>query len=148
MDTVNPEQAQRVWNRVHPGASEKPAPVLESLIAGEWEASAAYLVLAKRAGGRHAATLQQLARQSRSRWACLQGMALLHTGKRPVHTHPQSPTGSAGEILRRCCSRAMEGITLYDQIKSRENTPILALLAQEQARDCRVLLELLGNWGD
>lgn len=146
METVNSEQAQRVWNRVRGTAPEKPEATLETLITEEWEASAAYLTLAKRTGGRHAPLLQQLARQSRSRWACLQGVNLLRTGKRPGHIHPGSPSGSSGEILHRCCSRAMDTIHLYAQLSSRENSPVLTLLAQEQTRDCRILLELLGNW--
>lgn len=148
METVNSEQAQRVWNRVRGTAPEKSAADLEPLIAEEWEASAAYLALAKRTEGRHTALLQQLARQSRSRWACLQGISLLRTGRRPGHIHPKSPAGSSGEILRRCCSRAMGTVELYGQLCSQESSPVFPLLAQEQTRDCRILLELLGNWGD
>jgi len=148
MDTINPQQTQRVWQRVLGPTAEAPCPELEGLIALEWEASSAYPILNRRTGGRFSPVFQQLTRQSRSRWSCLQGMELLRTGKRPPHIHPHSPGGSGREILQLCCSRALEAMELYRKICTARDSPILARLAQEQTADCRTLLELLGNWAD
>ena len=128
METVNSQQAQRVWQRVHtpPAQTDDTA----RLIAGEWETAAACTLLARR---------------SRSRWACLQGIALLHTGRRPPHSHPDTPGQSAAQVLGQCCRDALERAALYEQSAALP-APLAAHLAQEQTRDAKLLLELLGNW--
>jgi hypothetical protein len=145
METVNTQQAQRVWQRVH-GTQPEDSTIdpLPRLIAGEWESAAACLYLARRTGGKYAPTLRQLAQHSRSRWACLQGRTLLDTGKRPRHTHPAALSGLPAEILTGCCRDAQERIAQYSQCT--QLGPLAPLLSQEQARDCRMLLEILGNW--
>ena len=115
METVNSQQAQRVWQRVH----TPPAQTDD--------------------------TARQLARRSRSRWACLQGIALLHTGRRPPHSHPDTPGQSAAQVLSQCCRDALERAAHYEQSAALP-APLAAHLAQEQTRDAKLLLELLGNW--
>ena len=144
METVNSQQAQRVWQRVHNTKPDESGD-LSRLIAGEWETSAACLYLARRAGGKYTPILRQLAQNSRSRWACLQGRTLMETGKRPRHTHPAVPSGSPMEILTGCCRDAHDRIDQYSQYTGQLGY-LAQLLAQEQARDCRMLLEILGNW--
>ena len=143
METVNSQQAQRVWQRVHtpPAQTDDTA----RLIAGEWETAAACTLLARRTGGKFGPQLRQLARRSRSRWACLQGIALLHTGRRPPHSHPDTPGQSAAQVLGPCCRDALERAALYEQSAALP-APLAAHLAQEQTRDAKLLLELLGNW--
>ena len=145
METVNSQQAQRVWQRVHAPKGEPFTEEIHRLSAGEWEASAACLALARRAGGKFAPALRLLAQNSRSRWACLQGLALLRSGKRPQHTHPARPEGSPFDILSQCCRDGLERIDLYSRSPELPG-PLAATLAREQTNDCRALLEILGNW--
>lgn len=144
METVNPQQVQRVWQRLQ-GAAPEPSAALDRLIREEWETSAACLALARRSGGRFGPILRQLAQHSRSRWACLQGCVLQQTGKHPRHAHPQPLSGSSREILQRCLDQSLERIRIYRQLPE-PLTDIGQLLAREQAQDCRQMMELLGNW--
>ena len=144
MEHLHSEQARRVWNRVR---SEPESGTLEGLIALEWAMGAACPVLNRRMGGRCGPLLTLLARRSRSRWACLQGIAMLAEGRRPPHVHPSIPQGSAGELLRSMCAQAVETAGLYRQAAGEGDAGgVPAHLGQEQLRDCARLLELLGNW--
>lgn len=148
MDRIDPQQARQVWQRVQAGQSpEENEDALARLSAGEWEAAAMLELLARRTGGKYPTALRALAGHSRSRWACLQAMALLRDGKRLAHVHPDSTGAAAQELLRRCCENSLTRLHLYEAQTGRGGS-VMMLLAQEQARDYRALLELLGNWQD
>lgn len=145
METVNSQQTQRVWQRLYAQTDQSATDETGPLICGEWETSAVCTLLARRCSGKFAPQLRQLARRSRSRWACLQGFVLLNTGKRPPHSHPDPAQTSAVRLLENCCREALRRVSLYRQCPSLP-APVADLLAQEQARDARLLLEILGNW--
>lgn len=144
MEAMDPQQARRVWQRVR---GQEEAEDLGLLIAGEWESTAMCLELARRGRGRFAPALERLAGNGRSRWACLQALALLRNGKRPRHTHPGSVGGTPREILTACYTAGLERYRQYCA-GSEAYGPVMTTLAQEQLRDCRAMLELLGNWPD
>ena len=145
METVNSKQVQQVFQRMYTAKPQAEPDSLNRLIDQEWESAAFLLTLARRAGGKFSPQLRQLANHSRSRWACLQGLARLHTGKPPRHTHPRSPSGSPGELLRQCCRDAAQRVREYEDCAGACG-PVAQLLAREQTADCRTLLEILGNW--
>ena len=153
MDTIDPETAARVWQRVRAHSPEPPHPEcttrevgLTELIAREWEAAATYLQPSRRFQGKQNALLRKLAAQEQAHAACLKGIYTLLTGKPPKMAGAPAVTDDTQTVLRRCYGRQMQCLALYEQrTTDPEYGHIFARLAQQEKEHCHHLLELLGN---
>lgn len=147
MERIDPEKAQRVWQRVQssaPGAPREQG--LSELIAQEWTGAATYLLLSRRLQGKPTNTLRTIHQQEMANVACLKGIYTLLTGNRPaVQAVPPSPEDP--EItLRHCYGREMHSLAQYEQRSSDpEFGQVFARLAAQKRDHCRMVLELLGS---
>lgn len=118
-----------------------------SLIAGELGDSAAFLAVAKQFPGKNGDSLRRLAREQRSRAACLRGIYILITGEKPPVGVPE-PRREAPQIaLRRLFGRALQTMTAFEaRSTDPEYGTIFAELAREERRHCRALAEWIGDW--
>jgi len=145
MNTIDPQKAARVWQRVQGNAQLSDRELL-TMITREWTDSATFLQLSRKFSGQESAALRQLYEQTQAHVACLKGMYTLITGTRPAvkatpltGQHPQN-------ILRRCYGRQMQALADYEaKAADKEYGPVFARLAEREKDHCRTLLELLGN---
>lgn len=147
MDTIDPKQAARVWQRVRSDALEPTREEgLTELIAREWEAATTYLQLSRRFQGKQNALLRKLFEQEQAHMACLKGIYTLITGKRPNVAGVQPVTDDPQKVLRRCYGRQMQCLARYEQrTGDPEYGHIFARLAQQEKEHCHILLEILGS---
>lgn len=145
MQTVDPQKAARVWQRVH---TDAPAPEegLLSLIAQEWADASTYLQLSRRLSGKAATILRTLFEQEQTHVACLKGIYTLITGTHPKVAAVPLPQEDPEHTLRRCYGREMQCLAQYEQ---RSNHPeygkVFARLALQEQEHCRMVLEVLGS---
>lgn len=146
MESVNPELAQRVWQRVQ-GAGGGVAEEVRSLAALEQTQGAAYMQLSRRFVGKTAALLLQLGQRKRSCAACLRGIYRMLTGQAPAIA-PARPGLSehTPAALCRCCTREGE---LFHRINAQrshpEYGPVFGSLADQAQADHQTVLALLGE---
>lgn len=148
METIDPNQAARVWSRVRGETRDDETLTLEQLLKHQWEDAALYLQLAHRSTGREAAQFQRLHQQKQAHCACLKGIYRLLTGdvprlqKLPPSREPLETT------LRRCYQRELESLCAFQQ-RSQDPTygHVYTRMAQQTQEHCRIILELIGSMG-
>lgn len=145
METIDPGQAARVWQRVR-GETSPPEEDLERLIMQEWEDAAIYLQLSRRWSGKESAALYQLFRQERNHCACLKGIYTMLTGKKPK-LRPVRPAAEPLEAsLQKCYARELRALLAYEE---RSNDPkyghVFSHMRQQEQEHCRVILTLMGG---
>lgn len=147
MDKIDPEKAQRVWQRVQSTAPTTPREQgFPELIAQEWTNASTYLQLSRRMHGKSVNTLRKLHEQEMSNVACLKGIYTLITGSRPVVRAVTPTPEDPGNALRRCYGQEMRCLAQYE---SRTSDPeygqVFVRLATQKQEHCRLVLELLGS---
>ena len=146
METIDPNQAARVWQRVRGNSPEDSARNLEQMIIREWESAAIYLQLSRRCSGRDSAALYKLFQQEHAHCACLKGIYVMMTGQRPrlpAITPSREPLNTA---LRGCSGREMRELRSYEERAADPDYGYVFSRIRDQKRDhCRVLLELIGG---
>lgn len=145
MNTIDPQKAARVWQRVQ-GAAQPSDRELLTMISAEWTNAATYLQLSRQFQGKESAALRRLYEAEQSHTACLKGIYTLITGTRPV-VRATPLTGQDPEaVLRRCYGRQMQSLADYEaRAEDKEYGPVFSRLADQEKDHCRVILELLGN---
>lgn len=149
METIDPQMAARVWQRVRPGeeppvAETAPAP-LAALIAREYQLAEIFRELSARFPG-HQEALLRLHRRCRGRAACLRGIALLREEEIPPAPPQRLEERPLAAILGRCYGRSLEGLTEYSsRVSDREYGGVFQCLAQQLREQCQAILELLGE---
>ena len=145
MNTIDPQQAGRVWQRVRSGdrLSDRE---LQTMICEAWTMASTYLKLSRQLSGRAAATLRRLYEQQQANAACLKGIYSLITGTHPavkaLPVQGQEPTA----VLRRLYGKSMQALANYEaKAGDGEYGPVFARLADREKDHCRILLELIGN---
>ena len=149
METIDPQKAARVWQRVR---GEQPQgqdiAALSAMIAGEWADAAVYLQLSRSFSGKDAAALRRLFEEEQAHTACLKGIFTLITGTRPtIPAQPPAPAPTEA-TLRRCYGREMRCLTQYEaKSGDPEYGPVFSRLADQEREHCRILLEIIGRMG-
>lgn len=148
METVDPNQAARVWQRVRGNSPEADVSKLERMIALEWEDAAIYLQLSRRCSGREAALLYRLFQQEHTHCACLRGIYSMMTGeslRMPSVQHTAEPLKLA---LRNCYGREMQRLRTYEeQCQDPNYGYVFSRMREQEQEHCRMLLELIGSLG-
>lgn len=145
METIDPVQAQRVWQRVR-GETRPPEEDLERLIIQEWEDAAIYLQLSRRCAGRESAALYQLFRQEQNHCACLKGIYAMLTGNKPKLRPVRPAAEPLEESLRKCYARELRSLTAYEErAKDPGYGHVFAHMRDQEQEHCRVILALLGG---
>ena len=143
MQTIDPQKAARVWNRVQ---GVCPAEGLSDLIALEWLDALTYLTLSRRFQGRDSILLRQLAQQEQDHAACLRGIYTLINGTRPTVPTPAVPREDTQALLRRSYGSHMHRLARYE---ARQEDPqygqIFSHLAGQERTQCQQILSLLGR---
>ena len=145
MNTIDPQKASRVWQRVQ-GVNQPSDRELLTMIAREWTDAATYLQLTRQFTGKDSTKLRRLYEEEQAHTACLKGIYTLITGTRPnVKVLPiAGPDPEA--ILRRLYGRQMQGLAEYEAKSSDpEYGPVFARLADQERDHCRTILEIIGN---
>lgn len=147
MEQIDPQKAQRVWQRVR-GEEPANAPLtaLQSLAAAEWTQASAYLLLSRQMQGEEKELLRKLSRQEREHGACLRGIHAMATGE-PLSARGVPPEAQTPEaVLRKCYSRTLRAAGEYEK---RSTDPEYGCVFEELARQeraaCRMILQILGN---
>ena len=145
MNTIDPQKAARVWQRVQ-GAAQPSDRDLLTMISAEWTNAATYLQLSRQFQGRDSAALRKLYEAEQAHTACLKGIYTLITGTRPaVKATPLSGVDPEA-ILRRCYGRQMQALANYEaRMDDKEYGPVFARLADQEKDHCRTILEIIGN---
>ena len=145
MNTIDPQKAARVWQRVQ-GTDRLSDRELLTMIAREWTDGATYLQLSRQFQGSQSAKLRRLYEEEQAHTACLRGIYTLITGTQPnVKSVPL--TGQDPEaLLRRLYGRQMQGLAEYEtRTQDPEYGPVFARLADQERDHCRRILEIIGN---
>lgn len=147
METIDPQKAARVWQRVQADdPTQHGEQGLLELIAEEWTDAATYLHLSRRFQGKESAALRKMFEEEQSHTACLKGIYTLITGTRPNVRNLPPAQGDPENILRRCYGREMQCLARYEQRSSHpEYGQVFVRLADQEREHCRLVLELLGN---
>ena len=147
MDSIDPQMAERVWQRVRGTAPAGPdIQSLDVLIAQEWADSAVYRYLSRKFPGKTGTLLRQLARQEQEHLACLKGIYTLMLGTKPNIRTPPVPQAPPQQLLQRCYDRALQSLAQYE---ARAADPrfgqMFAHMARQEREHSRIVLELLGK---
>ena len=145
MNTIDPQKAARVWQRVQ-GAAQPKEQGLLTMIAREWTDAATYLQLSRRFQGKDSAALRRLYEEEQAHAACLKGIYTLITGSRPAVKATPPEIQDPEIILRRCYGQEMQCLAEYEaRSEDSEYGPVFARLAEQEKEHCKVILELIGN---
>ena len=145
MNTIDPQKAARVWQRVQ-GAAQPSDRELLTMISAEWTNAATYLQLSRQFQGRDSASLRKLYEQEQAHTACLKGIYTLITGTRPAVKATPLTGVDPEALLRRCYGRQMQALADYEaRIDDKEYGPVFARLADQEKAHCHTILELLGS---
>ncbi len=140
MNTIDPQKAARVWQRVQQGAPANiPAAqgtdtdALQQMLLQEWTDAATYLHLSRRVSGAHRTALYRMFQEEQTHAACLKGIYTLTTGSHPkVRTTPPEQESTV-VVLRRCYGREMRSLAQYEARSSDpEYGHIFARLAAQE----------------
>ena len=145
MNTIDPQKAARVWQRVQ-GNVQLSDRALTAMISAAWTTASTYLKLSRQFQGKESAMLRQLSEGEQAHIACLKGIYTLITGAHPaVRALPL--TGQDPEaILRQCYGKTMQILADYEnRAADPEYGPVFARLADREKDHCRALLEIIGN---
>lgn len=155
MNTIDPQKAARVWQRVQqsaPATPSAPAPqaidteALQQMILQEWTDAATYLHLSRRLNGPQRAALYRMFQEEQTHAACLKGIYTLTTGSHPkIRTTPLEQENTV-VLLRRCYGREMRALAQYEARSSDpEYGHIFSRLAAQEREHCKTILQLLGS---
>lgn len=145
MNTIDPQKAAQVWQRVR-GAARLSDRELTTMISNAWTTGATYLKLSRQFQGKESAMLRQLHSEQLAHVACLKGIYTLITGTRPTIKAAPLPYQDPEAILRRCYGRGMQALADYEsKTEDPEYGPVFSRLALREQDHCRSLLELIGN---
>ena len=145
MNTIDPQKASRVWQRVQ-GVNQPSDRELLTMIAREWTDAATYLQLSRQLQGKESAKLRRLYDEEQAHTACLKGIYTLITGTRPTVKAIPLPGQDPEALLRRLYGRQMQGLAEYEAKSSDpEYGPVFARLADQERDHCRTILEIIGN---
>lgn len=144
MESVDPQKANRVWQRVQGGFNAEDLIPLAAMEAGD---AVVLNQLSQRFSGKDAVLLRQLSAQANSCSACLRGMYQLRTDHYLPQTSAADPAGENTQaVLRRCYGKALQRIASYEaQTGEPQFGFVFAQLAQQKKEVCQALLTLLGN---
>ena len=145
MNTIDPQKAAQIWQRVR-GSARLSDRELVTMISNAWTIGATYLKLSRQFQGKDSTALRRLYEQQQAHVACLRGIYTLITGTRPsVKALPLSYQDPEA-VLRRCYGKQMQALADYEsKSEDPEYGPVFARLAQREQDHCRTLLELIGN---
>lgn len=149
MDHYDTGKTQEIWQRVYANRTPtQPQYDTDALIVSAFSAQALYRKLARQATPRDAAAFKELAATKQTQAACLNGMRLLSVGQ-TLATPPLScEGGSVSTILARCCVTEGRALREYElHTADHDHGAVWGILADEQRKICRTLLELLGRMG-
>ena len=145
MNTIDPQKASRVWQRVQ-SVNQPSDRELLTMIAREWTDGATYLQLSRQFQGKESAKLRRLYEEELAHTACLKGMYTLITGTQPnVKTLPLAGQDQEA-LLRRLYGRQMQSLAEYEARSSDpEYGPVFSRLADQERDHCRAILDVIGN---
>ena len=145
MNTIDPQKAARVWQRVQ-GAAQPSDRELLTMISTEWTNATTYLQLSRQLSGKDSAALRRLYEAEQAHTACLKGIYTLITGTRPAVKATPLTGADPEALLRRCYGRQMQSLADYEaRIEDKEYGPVFARLAEQEKDHCRTILEIIGN---
>ena len=151
MKGYDPQKAAQVWERVQGQKREperQPGDELPALIMAAQTAAMTFAHLARQASVKEAAVLQRLAREEQAHAACLKGMYILMTGKKPEVRTPPVEKETRETALRRCYGEQMRSMRACEaRREDGEYGHVFARLAQQEREHCCALLELIGSLG-
>ena len=147
MQSFDPEQAARVWQRVHPNTPPlSREEELAEMIAREWTDAATYLLLSRKLAGKDSTILRTMYQQEQSHCACLKGIYTLITGTHPAVPAVPPAKEDIATLLRRCYGQEMHTLAQYEaRVNDPEYGQVFARLAVQEREHCRLVLELLGR---
>ena len=147
MEQFDAEKAKRVWQRVR-GTEEEAQPEmsLQALAVEEKRSAARYLMLSRLMQGRSKMLLRQLAEQSRSHAACLNGMSLMEGGK-VLSTRINPPVDEMPLVaLRKCYAHTLQSASAYAQRQhDEEYGHVFSRLSRQAREQGMAILEILGS---
>ena len=148
METIDPEMARRVWQRVQGTGDPSPVgPDLPTMIQQELADAAAYLHLSRLFSGHYGQLLRQMYHQEQAHAACLKGVCRVTTGKRCSPRLPKILREKPLLTLQRCYQRELQSAAQYEaRAGDSRFGQTFARLAQQEQEHCRILLELLGTF--
>ena len=144
MEQIDPNAAQRVWQRVR---SEQPiqSAVELPLIAAEAEIAGILAGILGKNAGKHSA-LGEVVRQCRQNMACLRGICRLRQGAAPQIPKFVGKPGNRDSALRKCYVNCIKLAAQYDvRGDDPEYGCVFADLAATKRKHCKLLLEYLGE---
>ena len=146
METVDPNMAARVWQRVQGGLWEPD--MLIPLVGKLRQDGFVYRYLRGRMPAEGA--LAQLLEQTRGDIACLKGMYRLRTGPRLPAPEGKCRMEESGLLaLTGCYRRCLERAAVYEREgKEPEYGSVFLMLSQQERQRGRQILMLLGRWDD
>lgn len=145
MNTIDPQKAARVWQRVQ-GTDRLNDRELLTMIAREWTDGATYLQLSRQFQGSQSAKLRRLYEEEQAHTACLKGIYTLITGTSPNVKAAPIMGMEPEALLRRCYGRQMQALADYEaRTGDPEYGPVFARLAEQERAHCHLILEIIGN---
>lgn len=151
MEKIDHLQAARVWQRVQQSAEALPDTAvpgtgLSTLWTHIRQQAADYLYLSRRFSGKDSSLLRQMFQQAQGQAACLKGICALTATSLSVTPLTPSASRTTQQLLRQCCSRALQLLQEYDALSHDGRFGhVYARLATQQHTHCQNLLELLGK---
>lgn len=128
---------KQVWQRVRGSTEPDQTQVLRRWLEEQGKLWCVYRLFARR-GGKCRALLEQKENQI----ACLRGLLRVRTGQIAAHPRP----GEVRADLLPCFAGEQRFLReLLQGSREEDFGPIFAALAEGQKRQCRILLEILGN---
>lgn len=112
MERIDKRAEQQVWQRVRSGELPPRQPEIQTLILAAMENDGAYRRLGTLVAGSLRRRVTELARQNQEDLLALEGIRVLSGGA--VHRpRPQSPKGTAAQLLKGCYHRTCRAVTEY-----------------------------------
>ena len=146
METFDPQNTQRIWQRVYDtGAPAMDPEALIPLISQEESDAACCTRLVKRLGGR-GNTLLKLARQYRNNASTLRGIYSILSEKAPAVAFPPPRENAPHIALKKCYVNSLGRIHQYEELSgSPDYGQVFRALAANTREQCVLLLELIGR---
>lgn len=141
MESINPIQAQRVWQRVRGPESEQDA--LARLLALEAESRHTYQYLQKNTHLRDSRLLARLSEESRAFFHILCGLAMVRDRDVTI-TAPPSVRGNAEGLLRQSWKTRLQSLALLETLGP-DCAPCSRILKDRMEHHLAAIVELLGH---
>lgn len=143
MNHIDENLEKRVWQRV---TGDPQIPNIGGLIAAAQTQAAIYFVLSRMFQGNQKNLLRQLYQRERGHSRCLLGISRLCDGLRERKEAPLPVIDRPETALRKCYAQTLKTIQSYTQLESdSEYGHIFEVLRREEAENCRLLLEIIGQ---